>query len=147
MEIAVVENEDEGLGIRDLGLEAKQAQDPAPRAAIANPQSPIPSIVLEFAVRDTGIGIPLSDQGHIFKPFDQGDASISRRFGGTGLGLSICKNLVELMGGRIWVESEERKGSTFFFTVIRLPLAPRGFLRTSTSPAWLYPRRPASATS
>lgn len=77
---------------------------------------------LEFAVRDTGIGIPPSGQERLFQPFAQADASMSRRFGGTGLGLSICKSLVEMMGGRIWVESEFGFGSTFCFTV-RLPLA------------------------
>jgi signal transduction histidine kinase len=72
---------------------------------------------LLFAVSDTGIGIPAHQVGHVFEEFRQADVTVSREFGGTGLGLSITKKLVELHGGRIWVESEEGKGSTFFFRI------------------------------
>jgi signal transduction histidine kinase len=72
---------------------------------------------LLFAVADTGIGIPADQVGHIFEEFRQADVTVSREFGGTGLGLSITRKLVELHGGRIWVESAEGTGSTFFFRV------------------------------
>jgi two-component system, sensor histidine kinase and response regulator len=78
---------------------------------------------LHFSVKDTGIGIPLGKQQHVFSAFAQADGSSTRNFGGTGLGLTISSQLVELMGGRIWLESEEGTGSTFHFTV-RLGIAP-----------------------
>ncbi|MEC5385793.1 PAS domain S-box protein [Uliginosibacterium sp. H3] len=80
---------------------------------------------LHFSVRDTGIGIPPDRIAAIFDPFTQADASMSRRFGGTGLGTTISKQLVELMGGRIWVESEVSVGSVFHF-VLPLPAAEQG---------------------
>jgi signal transduction histidine kinase len=76
--------------------------------------------VVQLSVSDTGVGIPIEKQQSVFEAFSQADTSTTRQFGGTGLGLTISARLVELMGGRIWVESEPVKGSTFHFTV-RLP--------------------------
>jgi CheY-like chemotaxis protein/HPt (histidine-containing phosphotransfer) domain-containing protein len=78
---------------------------------------------LHFLVRDTGIGIPAEQLTRLFKSFTQADATITRQYGGTGLGLAISRKLVELMGGRMWVESVPQKGSTFQFT-LPLPAAP-----------------------
>jgi signal transduction histidine kinase/CheY-like chemotaxis protein len=72
---------------------------------------------LEFCVSDTGIGIPNNSKERIFSAFTQADDSTVRKFGGTGLGLKIAKNLVEQMGGQIWVDSVEQEGSQFFFTL------------------------------
>lgn len=73
--------------------------------------------LLHFSVRDTGIGVAVDRQHRLFKSFQQVDASTTRHYGGTGLGLAICKRLVELLGGRIWVESAAGKGATFHFTI------------------------------
>ncbi|MEZ4592332.1 MAG: response regulator [Chloroflexota bacterium] len=83
------------------------------------------TIRLHFAINDTGIGIPADRLDKLFQAFSQADTSTTRQFGGTGLGLVISKNLVELMGGRIWVESRPGQGSTFHFDIelLKLPFA------------------------
>ncbi|MDK9716426.1 MAG: PAS domain S-box protein [Trichlorobacter sp.] len=73
------------------------------------------TITLRLSVSDTGIGMSAAAMERIFAPFEQADSSTTRRYGGTGLGLSICRRLVELMGGRIWAESKEGAGSSFYF--------------------------------
>ena len=73
--------------------------------------------LVQLSVRDTGIGIPVDKQKHIFEPFCQADGTTTRKFGGTGLGLSISTQLVTLMGGQIWLESEPGTGTTVYFTI------------------------------
>ena len=79
---------------------------------------PATRLEIQFAIKDTGIGIHPDLMNRLFKPFSQLDASMTRRYGGTGLGLAISKRLSEMMGGRMWAQSEVGKGSTFYFTVM-----------------------------
>ncbi|MBI4852435.1 MAG: response regulator [Acidobacteria bacterium] len=72
---------------------------------------------IQFSVKDTGIGIPTNKMDRLFLSFSQVDSSTTRQYGGTGLGLAISKRLSEMLGGRMWVESQVKKGSTFFFTI------------------------------
>jgi PAS domain S-box-containing protein len=85
---------------------------------------------LHFLVRDTGIGVPIDKQQVIFDPFSQADGSTTRRYGGTGLGLTITKRLVEMMGGKVWLESQPDAGSTFHFTLKLAPPEKRASERT-----------------
>jgi signal transduction histidine kinase/CheY-like chemotaxis protein len=100
-----------GEVVVSVGLETQDANAP-------NPSS---GVVLRYSVRDTGVGVPASKQEQIFRAFSQADGSTTRKYGGTGLGLTISKRLVEMMGGRIWLDSQPDCGATFFFTVNVLP--------------------------
>jgi signal transduction histidine kinase/DNA-binding response OmpR family regulator len=92
------------------------------------------NMLLRFAVRDTGIGIPPEKQRQIFEPFSQADSSITRRYGGTGLGLTISCRLIELMGGKVEINSEVGRGSTFYFSIplsVSTAVEPRAVSRSN----------------
>jgi PAS domain S-box-containing protein len=96
--------------------------------------------VVQFFVRDTGNGIPADDIPHLFQKFYRVDSSATRTIGGTGLGLFICRKIIELYGGRIWVDSEVNKGSTFYINLPRLSTQKADQLRTQeASTAHLAP--------
>jgi PAS domain S-box-containing protein len=100
-----------------------------------------PHYQLLFSVKDTGVGIASERMERLFQSFSQVDASTTRKYGGTGLGLAISKRLCELMGGRIWVESQIDRGSTFFFTISAAATLPQPVPQPSTAPAHLDGRR------
>ncbi|MFO8041539.1 MAG: ATP-binding protein [Sodalinema sp.] len=99
------------IGVRTIGKKQGVLGDPSAETGQLET-----ILTLQFAVRDTGIGIAAGDRKYLFQAFSQVDASSTRRYGGTGLGLAICRQLVQKMGGQIWVESEPNQGSTFVFT-------------------------------
>ena len=105
------------LNLVSNGMKFTERGEVRVRLRVSQDSDAVTGAVLHVAVSDTGIGIPQDKCEQIFDAFAQEDSSIARRFGGTGLGLAICRRLVDVMGGRIWVESEVGKGSTFHFTV------------------------------
>jgi len=100
-----------------------------------------PVYEIQFAVKDTGIGIPTERMERLFKPFSQVDSSMTRRYGGSGLGLAISLRLSEMMGGRMWVESSVGVGSTFYFTMLAELAAPEVVVELQVLPPELAGKR------
>ncbi|MBD3336329.1 MAG: PAS domain S-box protein [Candidatus Eisenbacteria bacterium] len=103
------------MNLINNGIKFTERGSVAVRVAISSAEDDTPALLVR--VTDTGIGIPADRRRKLFQPFSQLETSTSRRYGGTGLGLAISKRLVEMMGGRIGVESEEGRGTAFWFTV------------------------------
>ena len=104
----------------EVAIAVSREENPGDLAGSETPADP-DSFFIRISVRDTGIGIPANKMDRLFKAFTQVDSSTTRQFGGTGLGLAICKRLAKLMGGKIWVESEAGKGSTFHIVIRTQP--------------------------
>ncbi|NET09897.1 MAG: response regulator, partial [Symploca sp. SIO2B6] len=114
---------------------------------IANPtpeissSAPSPYSEIRFSITDTGIGIPKERMDRLFKAFSQVDSSTTRKYGGTGLGLVICKQLAEMMGGTLWVESEVGKGTTFHFSILAEAISGSMALGTISQQQYLQGKR------
>ncbi len=104
----------------EVAIAVSREENPGDLAGSETPADP-DSFFIRISVRDTGIGIPANKMDRLFKAFTQVDSSTTRQFGGSGLGLAICKRLAKLMGGKIWVESEAGKGSTFHIVIRTQP--------------------------